>query len=148
MPVVVLNALEEVPVPIYGTGANMRGWTFVDDQVRALEVVIKRGEPGQAYEVAPRVARSNLQVARSVCQLLDGYRPRQAGRRYEDLITFVPDRQGHDRRYALESSKMESELGWSPLESFESGLTKTVKWYIEREDWWRPLRSSSNGHGR
>ena len=134
IPMVVLNALEEKPIPLYGTGANVRDWLYVEDHVRALELVMTRGRPGEAYQIAERGVRSNLQVAQAICALLDGFRPRSKGRRYEELITFVSDRPGHDRRYAIDPRKAQKELGWTPTETFETGLAKTVRWYLEHVD--------------
>jgi dTDP-glucose 4,6-dehydratase len=125
---------------VYGKGANVRDWLYVDDHARALELIATNGTPGETYLIGGRAERTNLQVVEAICDLLDERRPRDLGARYRDLITFVSDRPGHDRRYAIDPSKTERELGWRAEESFESGLAKTIDWYLAREDWWRPLR--------
>lgn len=142
IPLVILNALEEKRLPVYGTGQNVRDWLFVDDHARALELVLKRGKPGESYNVGGDAERSNIEVVEAICDLLDRKRPRGEGRRYRDLIEFVDDRPGHDRRYAIDAAKIRRELGWLPAESFDSGLNKTVDWYISNEWWWRPLREA------
>jgi len=145
IPLVVLNALEGMPLPVYGQGANVRDWLYVEDHARALEQVLTRGRVGETYLIGGRGERTNLQVVRSICALLDDRRPRAGGMRYEELISFVPDRPGHDRRYAIDPAKTESDLGWRASETFETGLAKTVDWYLANEDWWRPLRASYAG---
>ncbi|HZF94045.1 MAG TPA: dTDP-glucose 4,6-dehydratase [Allosphingosinicella sp.] len=140
IPLVILNALHERPLPVYGKGANVRDWLYVDDHARALELIATKGTPGETYLIGGRAEKTNLQVVEAICDLLDERRPRDLGARYRDLIEFVSDRPGHDRRYAIDPSKTERELGWRAEESFESGLAKTIDWYLAREDWWRPLR--------
>jgi dTDP-glucose 4,6-dehydratase len=140
IPLTILNALEEKPLPVYGVGANVRDWLFVDDHARALELVATAGRPGESYNIGGRSERSNLNVVEAICAMLDGVKPRRRGK-YRDLITFVADRPGHDRRYAIDASKIERELGWMPEESFETGLAKTVGWYLENRWWWEPIRS-------
>lgn len=141
IPLVILNALDEKPLPVYGAGANVRDWLFVEDHARALQLVATRGTPGQSYNIGGRSERSNLSVVQAICDILDSKRPRRHGERYRDLITFVTDRPGHDRRYAIDASKVERELGWRPTETFESGLAKTIDWYLANEWWWSPIRS-------
>ncbi|HEX8193630.1 MAG TPA: dTDP-glucose 4,6-dehydratase [Allosphingosinicella sp.] len=140
IPLVILNALHERPLPVYGKGANVRDWLYVDDHARALELIATKGTPGETYLIGGRAEKTNLEVVEAICDLLDERRPRDLGARYRDLIEFVTDRPGHDRRYAIDPSKTERELGWRAQESFESGLAKTIDWYLAREDWWRPLR--------
>jgi len=140
IPLVILNALHERPLPVYGRGENVRDWLYVEDHARALDRIVTDGTPGETYLIGGRAERTNLDVVLTVCRLLDERRPRAGGARYEDLIEYVADRPGHDRRYAIDPSKSERELGWSPKESFESGMGKTIDWYLAREDWWRPLR--------
>jgi len=140
IPLVILNALHERPLPVYGRGENVRDWLYVEDHARALDRIVTDGRPGETYLIGGRAERTNLDVVHTICRLLDERRPRAGGARYEDLITYVADRPGHDRRYAIDPSKSERELGWSPTESFESGMGKTIDWYLAREDWWRPLR--------
>jgi dTDP-glucose 4,6-dehydratase len=140
IPLVILNALHELPLPVYGAGANVRDWLHVDDHARALEKVATQGRAGETYLIGGRAERTNLDVVRAICRLLDRQRPRANGEAYEALIEFVADRPGHDRRYAIDPSKTERELGWTRTETFESGMAKTIAWYLAREDWWRPLR--------
>jgi dTDP-glucose 4,6-dehydratase len=142
IPLVILNALEGRPLPVYGQGANVRDWLFVEDHAAALEAVATRGAIGESYNIGGRAERSNLQVVEQICDLLDRKKPRESGS-YRDLITFVADRPGHDRRYAIDPSKAEMELGWAARESFASGLGKTMDWFLANEWWWRPIREGS-----
>jgi dTDP-glucose 4,6-dehydratase len=124
-------------MPVYGDGGNVRDWLYVEDHVKALYTVLGRGLPGETYNVGGGCEKTNLEVVRGLCEALKELRP---GTDYEGLITFVPDRPGHDRRYAIDAGKIERELGWWPNEDFESGLRKTVKWYLDNEAWWGSLR--------
>jgi dTDP-glucose 4,6-dehydratase len=139
IPLVILNCLEEKPLPVYGKGANVRDWLYVDDHVSALCLVNEKGETGRTYNVGGHNERTNLEVVKTVCSVLDELRPRARGR-YEDLITYVSDRPGHDLRYAIDPARLMNELGWKPRENFESGIRKTVRWYLENEWWWKPIR--------
>ena len=143
IPLVILNALEGKPLPVYGKGDNVRDWLFVEDHARALRLVLERGAVGRTYNVGGHNERTNLEVVRSICRLLDELRPDSPHRPHESLITFVTDRPGHDHRYAIDPARIERELGWRPLETFESGLRKTVVWYIERRDWWERVRTGA-----
>ncbi|MBE1204673.1 dTDP-glucose 4,6-dehydratase [Aminobacter carboxidus] len=140
IPLVIANALDEQPLPVYGKGANIRDWLFVEDHARALEAVMTKGRIGESYNIGGRAERTNLEVVETICTLLDARRPRADGRSHLDLITYVTDRPGHDRRYAIDPTKSEQELGWTPLETFETGLARTVDWYLANGWWWRPLR--------
>ncbi len=140
IPLVILNALDEQPLPVYGEGANVRDWLFVEDHARALETVVTRGEIGHSYAVGGRAERSNLGVVEAICDALDRQRPRRNGRPYRDLISFVADRPGHDRRYAIDPTKIERTLDWRPTETFETGLDKTIRWFIANQPWWKPIR--------
>jgi dTDP-glucose 4,6-dehydratase len=140
IPLVILNGLEGKPLPVYGQGANVRDWLYVDDHAAALELVMQRGAPGRGYNVGGRAERSNLQVVEAICDLLDERRPLEGGAPRRSLIRFVADRPGHDRRYAIDSSRIETELGWRARESFETGLARTIDWYLDNEWWWRPIR--------
>lgn len=146
IPLVVLNALEGKPLPVYGDGQNIRDWLYVEDHVRALVLVLMKGRLGEKYNVGGRSERTNLQVVNTICDLLDEIAPSTTSRR--SLISFVSDRPGHDRRYAIDSTKIETELGWSATETFESGLRKTVRWYIDNPTWWGPLRQKVYGGER
>ncbi len=138
IPLVILNALEGNSLPVYGDGRQERDWLFVDDHVRALVLVLEKGRVGETYIVGARAPMYNICVVEQICDILDRLSPGSAPRRR--LITFVPDRPGHDRRYAIDPAKIERELGWHPAETFLTGIEKTVKWYLESEHWWRPLR--------
>jgi dTDP-glucose 4,6-dehydratase len=140
VPLMILNALHDMPLPVYGNGANVRDWLFVEDHARALELVLTRGRPGESYNVGGNSERTNLEVVEAVCDLVDARRPRPGGGSRRDLITFVADRPGHDLRYAIDASKIRRELGWAPAQTFESGLAATVDWYLDNERWWRPIR--------
>jgi dTDP-glucose 4,6-dehydratase len=148
VPLVILNALEGLPLPVYGKGANVRDWLFVNDHARALELVLTRGAVGEGYNVGGRSERTNLQVVETICDILDRKRPLAGGGSRRSLIAFVQDRPGHDRRYAIDPSKIERELGWRAQESFESGLEKTIDWYLENEWWWRPIRDQKYSGAR
>lgn len=141
IPLVILNALDGKPLPVYGTGENVRDWLFVDDHARALITVLTEGAVGESYNIGGNQERTNLQVVESICDALDKRRPLDAGKSRRELITFVTDRPGHDRRYAIDASKIERELGWTPIETFDSGLSKTIDWYLDNEWWWGPIRS-------
>ncbi len=148
IPLVILNALEGKPLPVYGTGENVRDWLFVDDHARALITVLTTGKLGESYNIGGNQERTNLQVVEAICDALDERRPLEGGGSRRDLITFVTDRPGHDRRYAIDASKIARELGWTPEESFESGLAKTIDWYLDNEWWWGPIRSGNYGGER
>jgi dTDP-glucose 4,6-dehydratase len=145
IPLTILNALEGKPLPVYGTGANVRDWLFVEDHARALRILLERGKPGETYLVGGRAERMNLEVVHAICDLLDARGRLPGGKARRELVSFVADRPGHDRRYAIDPSKIERELGWKPRETFESGLSRTVEWYLANEDWWRPLRERYGG---
>ena len=148
VPLVILNALEGLPLPVYGAGENVRDWLFVDDHARALELVVTRGAVGESYNVGGSSERTNLGVVQTICDILDAKRPLPGGGSRRELITFVRDRPGHDRRYAIDASKIERELGWRARESFESGLEKTIDWYLANEWWWRPIREKKYSGAR
>jgi dTDP-glucose 4,6-dehydratase len=140
IPLVILNALEGKTLPVYGNGENVRDWLFVDDHARALELIATSGRIGESYNVGGRAERSNLGVVETICDLLDQKRPLGNDRSRRALISFVDDRPGHDRRYAIDPAKVERELGWVQQESFETGLSNTIDWYLDNEWWWRPIR--------
>ena len=144
IPLIILNALDGKPLPVNRNGANIRDWLYVDDHARALIDVVTRGVPGQTYNVGGHNERTNLQVVHTVCDILSELRPGRLAelrlKSFRDLITFVKDRPGHDLRYAIDPSKIERELGWKPLETFDTGIRKTVQWYLDNAWWWRPIR--------
>jgi dTDP-glucose 4,6-dehydratase len=146
IPLMILNALEAKPLPVYGNGANVRDWLYVDDHVKALQLVLENGQLGEKYNVGGRNECSNLEIVERICGILDTLRPGKNPRR--ELITFVTDRPGHDMRYAIDATKLESELGWRAEETLESGLTRTVQWYLDNPGWWQPLRHGVYGGER
>jgi dTDP-glucose 4,6-dehydratase len=135
IPLVTLNAIRGEPLPVYGTGSNVRDWLFVEDHARALRVVLERGVVGESYNIGARCERTNLAIVESICAILDEFLPRSPHVPHRSLITFVTDRPGHDLRYAIDPSKIERELGWSPGESFETGLRRTIRWYLDHGAW-------------
>src|SRR4051812_17093575 len=141
IPLVTLNALEGKPVPVYGKGENVRDWLYVEDHARALLMIAERGRVGESYNVGGSAEKTNLEVVRTICALVDEVAPDGGIRPSERLITFVADRPGHDLRYSIDPSKVRNELGWAPSETFESGLRKTVQWFVENETWWSRIRS-------
>ncbi len=143
IPLAILNALAGERLPVYGKGENVRDWLYVEDHARALDLIAERGRVGETYNVGGRNERRNIDVVRRICAVLDELVP--ANRPREELIEFVTDRPGHDARYAIDATKLESELGWRAREDFDSGIEKTVQWYLDNEWWWRPLRERYAG---
>ena len=141
IPLVIIKCLAGEPLPVYGTGSNVRDWLYVDDHVRALQTVFERGEVGNSYMVGGNSERTNLEVVHVICDILDGISPRTDNLSYREQIKFVADRPGHDFRYAIDATKLQTELGWKPLETFESGMEKTIKWYLENRSWWEAIQS-------
>jgi dTDP-glucose 4,6-dehydratase len=140
IPLTILNALEGKPLPVYGRGENVRDWLYVDDHARALLAIVERGRIGESYNVGANCERSNIAVVRAICALMDELAPDGGGPR-ERLISFVADRPGHDLRYAINARKITNELGWKPLENFDSGLRKTVEWFLANRPWWERIRN-------
>lgn len=136
IPLMIFNALDGKPLPVYGTGSNIRDWLYVEDHARALCLVLAQGRLGEVYNVGGHNEKTNLEVVNTICDLLDEMRPKADGQSYRQLITFVQDRPGHDQRYAIDASKIEAELGWRPQETFETGLRNTVRWYLDNAQWW------------
>lgn len=143
IPLTILNAIAEEPIRVYGHGENIRDWLYVDDHADALIAVMDRGRVGETYAISGRTERRNIDVVEMICRLLDEIRPRANGARYRELIRFVADRPGHDLRYAIDAAKIERELAWRPSESFESGLRKTVTWYLDNTGWLDRIRNGS-----
>ncbi|HIT03508.1 MAG TPA: dTDP-glucose 4,6-dehydratase [Candidatus Caccocola faecipullorum] len=135
IPLIIHNALAGKELPVYGDGKNVRDWLYVEDHCRALDTVMRFGVPGETYNVGGSCERQNIQIVKTICSILDELRPKSGGAKYEEQIKFVKDRPGHDRRYAIDASKIKSELGWQPQETFESGILKTVKWYLDNQSW-------------
>ena len=138
IPLTILHALGRKPLPVYGKGSNVRDWLHVEDHARALDLIVRNGVPGNKYNVGGFNERTNIDVVQKICEILDRLAPAKSP--YAELITFVPDRPGHDHRYAIDAAKIERELGWKAQETFETGLENTVAWYLKNEWWWRPLR--------
>jgi dTDP-glucose 4,6-dehydratase len=142
IPLMILNAWEGKPLPVYGDGKNVRDWLYVEDHCEAIASVLRGGRPGETYNIGGWNEKPNLEIVHAICDLLDEMSPRTGGSRRE-LITFVKDRPGHDRRYAMDARKIERELGWKPKATFESGIRQTVRWYLEHEAWVRDVTSGS-----
>ncbi|MDQ6704108.1 MAG: dTDP-glucose 4,6-dehydratase [Pseudomonadota bacterium] len=141
IPLTILNALEGKPIPVYGDGGNVRDWLYVEDHARALVQIALLGQPGESYNVGSASETTNLEVVRRICRLMDEMAPDKARGSHERLIVYVTDRPGHDRRYAIDAAKIKRELGWEPRETFDTGLRKTVRWYLDNPHWWQRIRS-------
>ncbi len=139
IPLVILNALDGKPLPIYGNGDNIRDWLYVEDHAKALWLINQKGTPNETYNIGGHNERTNLQVVQTICKILDDLKPKASGK-YEDQITFVKDRPGHDLRYAIDATKLCNDLGWKPEEDFDSGIRRTVQWYLDNAWWWKPIR--------
>ena len=150
IPLIILNALEGKPLPVYGNGQQIRDWLYVEDHAAALYKVVTEGEIAQTYNIGGHNEKANIDVVRAICELLEELAPHkpEGVNRYQDLITFVKDRPGHDVRYAIDASKIGRELGWKPQESFESGIRKTVLWYLNNESWWKRVLDGSYSRER
>ena len=138
IPLIILNAMDGKPLPVYGKGVNIRDWLYVEDHARALDLIAERGRVGEKYNVGGRNERRNIDVVTRICELMDELRPKT--QKHAELITYVTDRPGHDARYAIDATKLETELGWKAQENFDSGIERTVRWYLDNEWWWKPLR--------
>lgn len=143
IPLIIHNALAGKPLPIYGNGLNIRDWLFVEDHCAAIARVLEAGTPGEVYNIGGNNEKTNLEVVHTLCDLLDALKPRSDGASYRSQITFVTDRPGHDARYAIDASKIKNALGWEPAETFETGLRKTVTWYLEHQDWCQRVMDGS-----
>ena len=143
IPLMILNCLQEKPLPVYGTGENIRDWLFVDDHCDAIHTIIEKGEIGETYNVGGNNEIKNIDIVKTICNLLDNIRPSENLKSYQELITFVKDRPGHDFRYAIDSSKLQNKLGWSPKETFETGIRKTIDWYLDNKTWWQEIQNNT-----
>ena len=143
IPLMILNCLEEKSLPIYGKGDNVRDWLFVEDHCDAIYSVVSRGELGETYNIGGNNEIQNIDIVKTICEKMDEYSPRQQGGHYEELITYVTDRPGHDFRYAIDASKISNELGWQPKEKFETGIEKTILWYLENREWWQAIQDNT-----
>ncbi|MCP4380693.1 MAG: dTDP-glucose 4,6-dehydratase [Hyphomicrobiales bacterium] len=148
IPLMILNGLHRKPLPVYGTGANIRDWLYVEDHVRALMAIVDRGRPGETYNIGGGSERTNLDVVKTICAIMDELAPNATLGRHESLISFVTDRPGHDLRYAIDADKILKELDWRPIHTFQENLVATVQWYLENREWWRPLWSDAHGGER
>ena len=144
IPLMIINAINDKPLPVYGTGKNIRDWLYVIDHCEAILTVLSRGKVGQTYNIGGGNEVENLEVVKIICNVLDRLLPKKNSNSYKELIRFVKDRPGHDFRYAIDTTKINSKLGWYPKESFESGLEKTIKWYIKNAVWWKPISKEKN----
>lgn len=145
VPLTILNAMEGKPLPVYGNGLNIRDWLYVEDHARALTLIATKGRPGETYNVGGKNERTNIEVVHAVCDLLDELTPPLPSGPRRGLVTYVKDRPGHDQRYAIDATKLKTELGWAAQEDFASGLRKTVEWYLANREWWLPLRERYDG---
>ena len=143
IPLVILNALDAKPLPVYGNGQQIRDWLFVEDHARALYKVVTEGVVGETYNIGGHNEKQNIEVVKTICKILDELKPQANGQAYESLITFVKDRPGHDLRYAIDATKIQNELGWTPTETFETGIRKTVEWYLNNLDWCHRVQDGS-----
>jgi len=143
IPLMILNCLEEKSLPIYGKGDNVRDWLFVEDHCDAIYSVVSMGELGETYNIGGNNEIQNIDIVKTICEKMDEYFPRQQGGNYEELITYVTDRPGHDFRYAIDASKISNELGWQPKENFETGIEKTILWYLENREWWQAIQDNT-----
>lgn len=143
IPLMIISAMEGKSLPVYGSGSNIRDWLFVEDHAKALDIIAERGRVGETYNVGGRNEQRNIDVVNRICALMDEFRPERGP--HSRLITYVQDRPGHDARYAISATKLEQELAWKAVENFDSGIEKTVKWYLENEWWWGPLRQGYSG---
>ncbi|MFZ4166814.1 dTDP-glucose 4,6-dehydratase [Brevundimonas sp. NPDC058933] len=139
IPLIIIRALNGEPLPVYGDGSNVRDWLFVDDHARALQAVFEKGQPGQTYNVGGNAEQKNIDVVTAICTILDQLRPRDDGQAYANQITYVADRPGHDQRYAIDASKIGADLDWTPSVTFEEGIARTVRWYLENQAWWQDI---------
>lgn len=139
IPLMIAKALDGDALPVYGAGDQVRDWLYVEDHVKALRTVFERGTPGRTYNVGGHNEKQNIEVVRTLCSILDRLSPREDGKSYAEQITSVADRPGHDKRYAIDATRIGEELGWQPEETFETGIEKTLRWYLDHQDWWRPL---------
>ena len=143
VPLMIINCLQGNPLPVYGKGENVRDWLFVGDHCDAIQTVLAKGEMGETYNIGGNNEIKNIDVVTIICSLLDEISPRENGSSYSDLITFVNDRPGHDFRYAIDAGKIQNDLGWSPNESFETGIRKTIHWYLDNQNWWKAIQDNN-----
>ena len=142
IPLMIINCLSNKSLPVYGKGENIRDWLYVEDHCKAINLILKEGAIGDTYNIGGNNEISNLNIVESICTILDKLKPSNSGKSYKQLISFVKDRPGHDFRYAINTTKIKKDLNWGPKETFDSGLTKTIKWYLENENWWKKIQKN------
>ena len=143
IPLMILNCINEKSLPVYGKGDNVRDWLFVEDHCDAIYSVLSSGKLGETYNIGGNNEIQNIDIVKIICEKMDEYSPRKQGGNYEELITYVTDRPGHDFRYAIDASKISNELGWQPKENFETGIEKTIRWYLENREWWQAIQDNT-----
>ena len=143
IPLMILNCIKEKSLPVYGKGDNVRDWLFVEDHCDAIYSVLSSGKLGETYNIGGNNEIQNIDIVKIICEKMDEYSPRKQGGNYEELITYVTDRPGHDFRYAIDASKISNELGWQPKENFETGIEKTIRWYLENREWWQAIQDNT-----
>lgn len=143
IPLMILNCLEEKPLPVYGTGENIRDWLYVEDHCDAIYTILQKGTIGETYNVGGNNEIKNIQIVEVICDILNDIHPAGSGKSYHELINFVKDRPGHDFRYAIDASKLKKEIGWEPKESFNTGIQKTIEWYLKNEEWWKTIQEDT-----
>jgi len=143
IPLMILNCLEEKPLPVYGTGENIRDWLYVEDHCDAIYTILQKGTIGETYNVGGNNEIKNIQIVEVICDVLNDIHPAGSGKSYHELINFVKDRPGHDFRYAIDASKLKKEIGWEPKESFNTGIQKTIEWYLKNEEWWKTIQENT-----
>jgi len=148
IPLVIANCIDVKPLPVYGEGLNIRDWLYVKDHCDAIDLVLQRGVIGETYNIGGNNEISNIDIVKTICSVLDKLRPRKNGNPYNQLITYVKDRPGHDFRYAIDASKINNDIGWKPKENFETGLRKTIQWYLDNENWWRKIQDRTYNQER
>ncbi|MBC8308579.1 MAG: GDP-mannose 4,6-dehydratase [Pelagibacterales bacterium] len=142
IPLMILNCLSEKLLPVYGDGKNVRDWLYVEDHCDAIYAVLQNGKIGDTYNIGGNNEIQNIEIVSTICTIMDELKPRNNGQRYDQLITYVKDRPGHDFRYAIDASKIKNKLNWEPIESFETGIKKTIEWYLKNEEWWKDIQNS------
>lgn len=143
IPLIIANCVDQKKLPVYGKGQNIRDWLYVKDHCKAIELILLNGKLGETYNIGGGNEISNIEIVKTICKIMDDLKPLNKSKKYEELITFVPDRPGHDFRYAIDSTKVKKSLNWLPKESFKTGISKTVKWYLKNEKWWRKIQNKS-----
>jgi dTDP-D-glucose 4,6-dehydratase len=148
IPLIIANCLDNKILPVYGNGLNIRDWLYVTDHCNAISALLKKGKPGETYNIGGNNEIKNIDIILTICKIMDEIKPSKTNQSYSKLITYVADRPGHDFRYAIDATKIKNEINWIPKESFNSGIRKTIKWYLENEEWWRKIQNKSYNQER